>query len=161
MDLLHLIHSQLETTGNTAILLIYTLWISVAPTLGFSVFTSRILTTDLYQSHYNFKSHMKSSLYSLIIFLPLFCDCQFRRLDSIKFLCSEAHVLAGWRLETQLTQFFSTELFFTTILNRPCRKHSLFVVGKACLQSRCITTEIIPLLLAYWLPRECVYRTVA
>jgi hypothetical protein len=46
---------------------------------------------------------MKSSLHSLIPFLPLFCNCQFRRLDSIQFLCSQAHIQAGWRLETQLT----------------------------------------------------------
>jgi hypothetical protein len=30
-------------------------------------------------------------------------NCQSRRLDSIQFLCSRAHILAGWRLETQLT----------------------------------------------------------
>jgi hypothetical protein len=35
-----------------------------------SVFTSRILTTDLSQSHCNFNSHMKSSCHSLIPFLP-------------------------------------------------------------------------------------------
>jgi hypothetical protein len=40
---------------------------------------------------------------SLIPFLTLFCNCQFRRLDSIQFLCSQAHILAGWRLETRLT----------------------------------------------------------
>jgi hypothetical protein len=45
---------------------------------------------------------MKSSMRSLIPFLPLFCNCQFRRLDWIQFLCSQAHILAGWCLETQL-----------------------------------------------------------
>jgi hypothetical protein len=60
---------KLGTTGNTAILLIYTLYCSqftVTPALGFSVFTSRILTTDLSQSHCHFTSHMKSSFHSLI-----------------------------------------------------------------------------------------------
>jgi hypothetical protein len=42
---------------------------------------------------------MKYSLHSIIPFLPLFCSCQFRRLDSIQFLCSQAHILAGWLLE--------------------------------------------------------------
>jgi hypothetical protein len=43
----------------------------------------------------------------------------------------------------------------------PRRKYSLSIVGKACLQCRCIATEVTRLLLAYSLPRECVYRVVA
>jgi hypothetical protein len=54
--------------------------------LGFSVFTSRILATE---SHCNFKPHMKpSSFHSPISFLPLFCNCQSWRLDSIPLLPS-------------------------------------------------------------------------
>jgi hypothetical protein len=72
------------------------------------------------------------------------------KLDSVQFLCSQAHILAGWCLETRLssiallpsshpgrlasrnsTQFFSTELFITTTLHGPRRKHSLSIVGKA------------------------------
>jgi hypothetical protein len=37
----------------------------------FSVFTSRILATDLSQSHCHFKSHVESSCHSLIPFLAL------------------------------------------------------------------------------------------
>jgi hypothetical protein len=48
----------------------HTLQFIVTQALGFSVFTSRILATDLSQSHYKFKSHIKSSLHSLIHFLP-------------------------------------------------------------------------------------------
>jgi hypothetical protein len=59
---------------------------------------------------------MKPSFHILIPFLPLFCNCQFRRLDSIQFLCSQAHVPAGWRLE----------LFFISTLHRLSRKHSLY-----------------------------------
>jgi hypothetical protein len=73
----------------------------VTHALGFSVFTSRILATDLSQSHWHFKSHMKFSLHRLIPFSPSFCDCQFRRLDCIQFLCSQAHITAGWRLEAR------------------------------------------------------------
>jgi hypothetical protein len=36
----------------------------------------------MYQSHCNFKPFMKFSCYSLISFLPLFCNWQFRRLHS-------------------------------------------------------------------------------
>jgi hypothetical protein len=54
---------------------------------------------------------MKSSLRLLIPFLLLFCNGQFRRLDSIQFLCSQAHILAGWRLETQLILLYWTFLY--------------------------------------------------
>jgi hypothetical protein len=73
---------------HSAIADLHTFQFTVTHALGFSVFTSRILETDLSQSHCNFKSHMKSSFHSLIHFLPLFCNCQFRRLDSNQFLIS-------------------------------------------------------------------------
>jgi hypothetical protein len=114
LDLLHLIHSQIGTIGNySAIAILYTFQFTVPHALAFSVFTSRNLATELSPSQCNFKSHMKSSFYNLITFLPLFCNCQFRRLDSIKFLCSQANILAGWRLETLL---FTSALLFSTVL---------------------------------------------
>jgi hypothetical protein len=54
---------------------------------------------------------MKSSFHSLIPFLPLYYSCQIRRLVSIQFLCSQAHILAGWRPETRL--FTSWLLFYS------------------------------------------------
>jgi hypothetical protein len=65
---------------------------------------------------------MKSSCHSLIPFLPLFCNCQFRRLDSIQFLCSQAHILAGWSLETPL---FTLDYFIllNTSLQPLCTDH--------------------------------------
>jgi hypothetical protein len=61
----------LETTGNySAVADLRTLQFTVAHTLGFSVFTSRILATDLSQSHCNFKSHMKSSFLAVCSQLP-------------------------------------------------------------------------------------------
>jgi hypothetical protein len=39
---------------------------------------------------------MKSSFHRPVSFFPLFCNWQFRRLDSIQFLCSPAHTPAGW-----------------------------------------------------------------
>jgi hypothetical protein len=86
---------------------------TVVHSLGFSVFICRILATDLLQSHCHFKSHMESSCYRLIHLLPLFCSCQFRRLNSIQFLCSQAHIPARWRLETRL---FTSRLLFSTQL---------------------------------------------
>jgi hypothetical protein len=49
---------------------------------------------------------MKSSFHNIISFRPLFCSCQLRRLDSIQFLCYQAHIPAGWRLETRLEYGF-------------------------------------------------------
>jgi hypothetical protein len=71
---------------------------------------------------------MKSSLHRLIHFFPLFCNCQFRRLDSIQFLCSQVHIPAGWRLETRLTLLNWTLLYNysagTTLKTQPlyCRE---------------------------------------
>jgi hypothetical protein len=97
-------------------------------TLRFSVFTSRILATDISQSRRNFKSHLKSYFHILIPFLPLFCNYQFRRLDSLQFLCSQAHIPAGWCLETRLsTLCCSTELFFITTLHGPQGKHRILL----------------------------------
>jgi hypothetical protein len=59
------------------------------------------------------------------------------------------------------SRLFSTELLFITTLQRPRRKHSPSLVLKSCLLCRCITTDVPLLLLAYSLPRECVYRVVA
>jgi hypothetical protein len=102
------IHTTRDYRQCSAIAILHTFHFTVTHALGFSVVTSRILATDLSQSHCNFKSHMKSSLRSLIPFLPLFCECQFRRLDSIQFLCSQTHTLVGWRVETRL--YSSTRL---------------------------------------------------
>jgi hypothetical protein len=62
--------TQLGITGITALALICTLYISPLHThKKFSVFISRILATDLYQSHCNFNSHVNSSCRSLISLL--------------------------------------------------------------------------------------------
>jgi hypothetical protein len=84
---------------------------------------------------------MKSYFHSQISFLPLFCSCQFRIFSSIQFLCSQAHILAGWHLKTRLTLLYN-------ILHVPRRKHSLSSDCKACLQHRCIAKEVTIVLLA-------------
>jgi hypothetical protein len=66
------IHTVRDYRQYSAIAILHTLQFTVTYALGFSVFTSRILATDLLQSHCNVKSYMKSSLHSLIHFLPLF-----------------------------------------------------------------------------------------
>jgi hypothetical protein len=66
----HLIHTHRDYRQHSAIAILHTLQFTIAHALGFSVFTSRILATDLLQSPCNFKSHMKSSCHNLITFLP-------------------------------------------------------------------------------------------
>jgi hypothetical protein len=96
------IHTTRDYRQYSATADLHTLQFTDTQALGFSAITSRILATDLSQSHCHFKSDMESSSRSLIPFLPLFCSCQFRRLGSIQFLCSQAHIPTGWRLEARL-----------------------------------------------------------
>jgi hypothetical protein len=59
------LYTELGTTGKySAIAHLRTLHFTVTHALGFSVFTSRILPTDLSQSHCHFKSHTKCSCQS-------------------------------------------------------------------------------------------------
>jgi hypothetical protein len=90
------IHTTRDYRQYSAIAILHT----VAQALGFSVFTSRILATDLPQSHCHFRSHMKSSFHSLIHFLPLFCICQ---LNSIP-------VLPGSSRQAGVSKLDSTRL---------------------------------------------------
>jgi hypothetical protein len=78
------IHAVRDYRQHSAIAILHTFQFSVTHALGYSAFTSRILATDVSQCHCHFKSHVKSSCHSLIPFLPLFCRCQFRRLDSTR-----------------------------------------------------------------------------
>jgi hypothetical protein len=87
---------------------------------------------------------------SLIPFLSLFYNCQ---LNSVPLLPNS---YAGRLAPRTSTLLHSTELFFITTLHGPRRKHNVSVVGKACLQRRCIVTEVIRLLLACSLPRQCL-----
>jgi hypothetical protein len=127
-----IIHRTRDYRQYSEISDLHALQFTVTHAQMFSVFISRILATKLWQSHFNFKSHMQSFWHGRIPFLSLFCNWQFRTPDSIQFLCSQAHILAGWRLETRLSSnFFSIELFFITYFHGSRRKHSLSVVGKA------------------------------
>jgi hypothetical protein len=65
------IHTVRDYGSYSAIAILHALQFTVARALGFSVFTSRILATDLSQSHYKLNSHMKSSLHHVIPFLRL------------------------------------------------------------------------------------------
>jgi hypothetical protein len=103
----HFIHTLRDCRQHRAITDLHTFQFTVTHVLGSSVFTCRILATDLINSLTVTLNHTWSFLHRLIPILPLFCNCQFRRLDSVQFLCSKAHILVGWRLETRLDYGFS------------------------------------------------------
>jgi hypothetical protein len=63
------IHKSRNYRQYSTIAIWHTFQFTVTHALAFSVFTSRIMETDLQQPHSNFKSHMKSSLHRLTPFL--------------------------------------------------------------------------------------------
>jgi hypothetical protein len=138
-----LIHSQLGTTGNySAIPDLHTLQFTVTHSRGFSDFTSRILTTDFItvsQSHqitHEVSFSQPNSFLAIILQLLT----QFN---------SSAPNLISW--QAGVSKLGSPQL--NSSLHGPRGKHSLFIVGKACLQRRCIATEVTRFLLAYLLLR--------
>jgi hypothetical protein len=90
---------------------------------------------------------MKSSFQSPIPFLPLFCNCQFRRLDSIP------HIPAGWRLETRLfSSDYSTTLLYSVAssgcvllypLGTDPTEKAASVFKEACLLIHCLSMDIL------------------
>jgi hypothetical protein len=109
------LYTVLGTTGNySAIADIHILQFTVTHALGFSVFTSRIMATDLSQYHCNFKSHMKSSCHRQIPFLPFILNhhrLQSPELDPI--------------LDKNSNDLLSP---FITLRHGPRRKHSFSIV---------------------------------
>jgi hypothetical protein len=130
LDILHL-HIQLVTTSNTALSLIYTLHSSPLHTLGFSVFTSRILAADLYQSHCNCSTHevFFAQPSSFLSISSQSFDCHHKRLSQLFQLASDpCYIDSGW-------------------IQQNLRFHRY-------------SSKMPRLLLAYSLPRESVYRVV-
>jgi hypothetical protein len=156
------LYPPLGTTSNySAIADLHTSEFTVTHALGLSVFTSRILATDLEQSHCHFKSHMQSSFHSLLPFLLLFCSC---RLNSISLLPSSysgrlasrnltrlrhinwTPIYNHFALTTQKTQpFYCWEVVFTAPLHRNGSNSivaCVFVVAGMCLPIRCVAMNV-------------------
>jgi hypothetical protein len=113
--------AQFRIAGNySAIAILHTLQFTVTHALGSTGFTSRLLATDLTQSHWHFESHVESSCHRGIPFLPLFCDCDFLRLGSTTLDCCSLLLL--------LLCLYSPSDFlwpFITPRHGPHGKHSL------------------------------------
>jgi hypothetical protein len=154
------IHTVRDYRQYSAVTVLHTFQFTVAHALGFSVFTSCILATDLSQSHCHFNSHMKSSWYSLIHFLPFLLN-HFRltspELDQIP--------IPSRLLHFTLQLLFSTSSRLLTVPSynssaRTPRKTPSSVVRNACLLVRYLTMDVLLLSRARVL-REYVYRVVA
>jgi hypothetical protein len=99
----HLIHTtrnyrQLQSSRWSTNVRVYRYTLSLSLSLGFSAFTSRNQAGDLYQSHCNFKTHVKSSCHRLIPFLPLSCTFKLRRLYWQAGISKLDSVLLNWTL---------------------------------------------------------------
>jgi hypothetical protein len=81
---------------------------------------------------------MKPSFHSLILFLLLLCNCKFRRLDSVQFLCSQAYILADWRMETL---FSAAPAEHFTLHGR--RRKEASIVKEACLLIHCLAMDVV------------------
>jgi hypothetical protein len=90
---------------------------------------------------------MKSSFHSLIPFLPSLLNhstaiSRDSLSSSVQFLlCSQAHIPAGWRLETQLTQTIFFVLFITPRHGRH-RKQSSYIVAWIRLRGNVLTPSL-------------------
>jgi hypothetical protein len=141
----------------SAITDLHTSQFAVTHPLGFSVLTSRILATDLSESHCHFKSHMGSSFRSLISFFPLFCNCQ---LNSIPLLPSSYTGRLASRNST-LHSFLNIccwTLFDNAFARTTQKTASIF--KEACWLSRCLARDVL-LLRSYacagmCLPSRCL-----
>jgi hypothetical protein len=128
-------YPKLGTTSNySAITDLHISQFTVTHALGSSVFTSRILETDLPQSHCHFKSHMKYILHSPIHFLPfLFSHLRLPspELDPVlQFLtrnCSlGASLYTNSEQTRQKTPFYIVP-YCLGVFNDPLPSHGLYV----------------------------------
>jgi hypothetical protein len=143
-----LIHSTRDYSATA----IFTLYSSPLHTQYVSSQSSLVVS---WQRFYNSLTVTSNHTWSL-----LFPSCHYSATanseESIRF--NSIHLLPSsysGRLESRNSKG-SSELFFITTSKAQRRKHSFSIVGKACLQRRCITAEVTRLLLAYSLLRKCV-----
>jgi hypothetical protein len=139
------LYTQLLTTSNySGIDDLHILQLTVTQTLVFSV--SLIVPWQrIYNGLTVTTTHMKSSSHSLIPFLPSLLN--HLRLPTLSIL-----ILAAWDPRYIASGRTPEKTPFP---------NNFSVVTEVCLPRRCIETVVLWLLLAYSLPRECVYRAVA
>jgi hypothetical protein len=112
------------TTGTyNAIAILHTLQFTVTHALGFSALTSRILATDFITGSLSLQITHEVFFSQHNSFLVIILQLSTPKNRLIQFLCSQAHILAGWRLETRLfTSFYAAEHSLITTLHGSRRK---------------------------------------
>jgi hypothetical protein len=140
-------HSARDYRQYSAIAIIHTLQFTVPHTLGSSVFRQGIYNNLNISSN-----HTRSLLCAAKSpFLPLFCNCQLQRLDSIQFLCPQTrrltlHFRLDYPLYSTTTVLYSvaSSVSFYNASARTTQK-TASSVGKACLLVRCQAMDVLPL----------------
>jgi hypothetical protein len=137
--------TQLETTGNyCGIADLHTLQFTVVHALGFSVFTSRILATDLSQSYCNFKSHMKTFWFLSYHFFSITLDCHLQ--NSMQFtitncsLGTSRYTASG---RTQVKHCLLLSRIVLGVLTAPLRSNRRPIVARIGSRGN-VFTEYLP-----------------
>jgi hypothetical protein len=150
--------TQFGTTDNCSVICYSTHFqFTVIHVLVFSVFTSRILATDLSQSHYHLNSHMTSSWHSLIPFLPFpaaaisedsaqfssdYCSVLLQLLNSQFQFCNLVSLATNGLDPVENTVFYGQVLlcYLVTRWSWVHREHSSYycVFAGTCILSRCL-----------------------
>jgi hypothetical protein len=112
LDWIHYtLYIHLGTSGKySSIAELHNLPFTITHALGFSVFTSRILATNLQQSHCHFKSHVMASFHSLIPFMTFLFN----------------HLQNSTELSTTTRLLGAAQHFFMTTLHGPHKKYRLY-----------------------------------
>jgi hypothetical protein len=161
------LYTVFGTTGNySAVTHLHTLQFTDTHVVGFSVFTSRILATDFitislsHQITYEVFFSQPNSLLAI-------SSQSSSTADSLSCIsrCSQAHILAGWRLETQLSLLNWNHLYnhfasttqklqplycWEGVFTAPLHSNGSYsivcvrviVVAGMCLPSRCLAMNV-------------------
>jgi hypothetical protein len=132
--------TQLGTTGNySAVAVLHTSRYTVAHTHTHS-HTKILRFHKSYPGNGFISLTVTSNNTQSVLFTAQFLSCHYSATDnSIPQIPSS---YPGRLASRNSNQFISTELFLITTLYEPRRKHKLSIAGKACLQRRCIATEV-------------------
>jgi hypothetical protein len=109
---IHTLYTQFGTTSNTAPSLTSTLyksqWHAKSSQSSLAVSWQRIynsltVTAAHYEVFFSQSCHLFSITFDCRLSVPC-CNCQLRNSTQFQLLRFQAHILAGWRLDTQKTQ---------------------------------------------------------
>jgi hypothetical protein len=130
------LYTQHGTTGSRALSVIYTLYTSQLHTHYDSQSSLVVSWQRIFKSLTVTSNHTWSLLFKPNSFLAII-------VSSIQFLCSQAHIPAGWRLDTRLfTSLYAAEHFFVTTLQYHA-ENTACIVKEACLPIRCLAMDFL------------------